>query len=142
MTIESLGWFGTVFIFGLGAFATLVGFALLWARDAEGRRSISVGIGLFSFGILCVSWSTGVLERMSPDTALTLVSVTMGMFFLSVLWNLRGMPRGYPTFECSDFPTHVITALRHARGCPAPIQPESYAHGSVRRVHDSLDSVR
>jgi hypothetical protein len=99
MEVETLGWFGTIWIFGLGALTTALGLALLFARDTQGKRTISVGIGVLSFGVFCLLWSTGLLQRMSPDRTLLMVSVTLGLFALSVLWNLRGMPRGYPAMS-------------------------------------------
>src|SRR5439155_10224590 len=97
MHIETLGPFETVFIFVLGLFTFLTGTAVLLGRDASlGKRGSLTGLGVMAPGPFFLLWSTRVLQRLDPKQALVLSAVCGGLFVLTVLRGLRGMPRELP----------------------------------------------
>ena len=133
MQIETLGPFETVFIFVLGLFTFLTGTAVLLGRDASsGKRDPLTGLGVMALGAFFLLWSTRVLQRLDPKQALVLSAVCGGLFVLTVLRGLRGMPRELPGLrEMERIPESED--LREELGPPAKSQ-DATAVGRVGLV--------
>lgn len=102
MQLESLRWWQAIFVFLIGLLVTPIGVAALFARDAEGKRTVTIGVGATSMGVFFLLWSTGLLARLSSDHAQIVVAVVGGLFAFSVLWNLRGVLRRPPSLDALE----------------------------------------